>query len=92
MMAKHDVYLRKFNHTFNKDMEYLYKKFRNKVVSELRKSKTECHTEYFSTHKSNMKQLWAEILSIADLKYKVGSCISYLIHDNVKVEDSNRNG
>ena len=37
MMAKHDRYLRKFNRTFNKDMEYLYKKFRNKVVSELRK-------------------------------------------------------
>ena len=33
MMAKGDVYLRKFNRTFNKDMEYLYKKFRNKVVS-----------------------------------------------------------
>ena len=24
MMARPDVYLRKFNHTFNKDMEYLY--------------------------------------------------------------------
>ena len=30
-MAKRDVYLRKFNLTFNKDFEYLYKNFRNKV-------------------------------------------------------------
>ena len=35
-----------------------------------------------------MKQLWAGIRSIVDLKYKVGSCISYLMDDNVKVEDS----
>ena len=90
MMAKCDRYLRKFNHTFNKNMEYLYKKFRNKVVSELRKSKTEYYTKYFDTHKSNMKQLWAGIRSIVDLKCKVGSCISYLIHENVKVEDSKR--
>ena len=33
-----------------------------------------------------MKQLRAGIRSIVDLKYKVGSCISYLIH-NVQVED-----
>ena len=52
------------------------------MVSELRKSKTEYYTKYFDTHKSNMKQLWAGIRS------KVGSCISYLIHENVKVEDS----
>ena len=25
---------------------------------------------------------------VVNLKYKVGSCISYLIHDNVKVDDS----
>ena len=88
MMVKPDRYLRKFNHTFNKDMEYLYKKFRNKVVSELRKSKTKYYNKYFDTHKSNMKQLWAGIRSIVDWKYKVGSCVSYLIHENVKVEDS----
>ena len=59
------------------------------MVSELRKSKAEHYTKYFSTHKSNMKQLWAGIRSIVDLRYQnVGSCISYLIHDNVKVEDS----
>ena len=77
VMAKRDRYLRKFNRTFDKDMEYLYKKFKNKMVSELRKSKTEYYTKYFDTHKSNMKQLWAGIRSIVDLKYKVGSCISF---------------
>ena len=37
-----------------------------------------------------MKQLWAGIRSIVDLKYKVGFCISYLIHYHAKVEDSKR--
>ena len=33
MMAKREKYLRKFNRTKSLDMEYLYKKFRNKIVS-----------------------------------------------------------
>ena len=31
MMTKRDKYLRKFNHTYNKDMEYLHKKFETKL-------------------------------------------------------------
>ena len=56
-MAKRDNYLRKFNHTKSLDMEYLYKKFRNKVVSEIRKSKNDYYSQYFARHKFNMKTL-----------------------------------
>ena len=70
-------------------MEYLYKKFRNKVVSEIRKSKVEYYTEYFNKYKSNMKMLWTGIRSIVNVKYKAGSTISHLIGaDNAKVDDS----
>ena len=70
-------------------MEYLYKKFRNKVVSEIRKSKVEYYTEYFNKYKSNMKMLWTGIRSIVDVKYKAGSTISHLIGaDNAEVDDS----
>ena len=34
MMSQRDKYLRKFKGTCSKDTEYLYKKFRNKVVNE----------------------------------------------------------
>ena len=51
MMAKRDKYLRKFNRTHSLDMEYLYKKFRNKVVSEVRKSKNEYYAEYLQSIK-----------------------------------------
>ena len=60
MMAKLDKYQRKFNRTHNLDMEYLYKKFRNKVVSE-RISKNEYYAEYFAKHKTNMKMLWSGV-------------------------------
>ena len=41
IIAKRDKYLRRFNKSNNLDMEYLYKKFRNKVVTEVRKSKND---------------------------------------------------
>ena len=37
MIAKRDKYLRRFNNTHSLDMEYLYKKFRNKVVTKIKK-------------------------------------------------------
>ena len=52
MMAKRDKYVRKFNRTESLDMEYLYEKFRSKVVSEIRKSKNHCYSQYFTKHKA----------------------------------------
>ena len=88
MMAKRDKYLRKFNRTHSLDMEYLYKKFRNKVVSEIRKSRNEYYAEYFTKHKTNMKILWSGIRSIINSKSNIGSGISCLTHNGVKVDDS----
>ena len=70
-------------------MEYLYKSFRNKVVSKIKKRKVEYYTEYFNKYKSNMKMLWTGIQSIVNFKHKAGSTISHLIGaDNAKVDDS----
>ena len=88
MMAKRDKYLRKFNRTHSLDMEYLYKKFRNKVVSDIRKSKNEYYAEYFTKHKTNMKMLWSGIRSVINSKSNIGSSISCLTHNGVKVDDS----
>ena len=88
MMIKRDKYLRKFNRTKNLDMEYLYKKFRNKVVSEIRGSKNDYYEQYFTKHKLNMKMLWSGIRSIINCKSNAGSNISSLHHDGIKVDDS----
>ena len=90
MMAKRDKHLRKFNRTKNLDMEYLYKKFRNKVVSEIRGSKNDYYEQYFTKHKSNMKMLWYGIHSIINCKSNAGSNISSLHHDGIKVDDSKK--
>ena len=90
MMAKRDKYLRKFNRTKNLDMEYLYKKFRNQVVSEIRGSKNDHYEQYFTKHKSNMKMLWSGIRSIINCKSDAGSNISCLHHDGIKVDESKK--
>ena len=85
-MAKRDKYLRKFNRTKNLDLEYLYKKFKNKVVSEIHGSKNDYYEQYFTKHKSNMKMLWSGIHSIINCKSNVGSNISCLHHsDGIKL-------
>ena len=87
MMAKREKYLRKFNRTKSLDMEYLYKKFRNKIVCEIRKSKNDYYSQYFTEHKSNMKMLWSGIRSIINFKSNVGTSISCLNHDGVKTDE-----
>ena len=61
MIAKRDKYLRRFNKTHSLDMKYLFKKFRNKVVTEIRKSKNDYYADYFTKHKTNMKMLLSGI-------------------------------
>ena len=68
-------------------MEYLYKKFRDKVVTEIRKSKNDYYADYFTKHKTNMKMLWSGIRSIVNSNTNIGSDISSLIHNGAKVED-----
>ena len=88
MMIKWDKYLRKFRRTKNLETEYLYKKFRNKVVSETRKNRIDYFNNYFNTHKNNMKKLWSGIRSIVNVsKNNNGIHISHLLQDGKEVDD-----
>ena len=89
MIAKRDKYLRRFSKIHSLDMEYLYKKFTNKVVTEI--SKNDYYADYFTKNKINMKVLWSGIRSIVNSNTNVGSNISSLIHNGVHTEDS-KNG
>ena len=48
---------RKLKRKFTPDIEFLYKKFRNGVVLELRTSSAAYYNQYFLTQKDNMKKL-----------------------------------
>ena len=87
-MSKRDKYLNKFRRTKSHDSEYLYKKFRNKVVFETRKNRVEYFKNYFNTNKNNMKKLWAGIRSIVNVgENKCGIQISHLTQDGKEIND-----
>ena len=87
MMLKQDRYLRKLNKSGSRDMEYLYKKFRNKVVSEIRENKIQYYNRYFTIHNSNMKKMWSGIRSIINMNKKAGSSISHLTDNGKEISD-----
>ena len=67
---------------------YLYKKFRNRVVSEQRREKTRHFQNYFETHKTNIKMLWTGIKSIVNTKSKNQfSQISHLLDNGKWIND-----
>ena len=57
------------------NLHYLYKKFRNRVVKDLKDGKISYFNQYFSLNKHNMQKLWYGIRSIL----KVGKCKSSYI-------------
>ena len=70
MIKQRDRLLRKLRKSHSRDTKELYKKFRNRVVSENRKGKIKYFDNYFSTNKANMKNLWTGIKTIINTKSK----------------------
>ena len=87
LMKYRDKLLCKLNKKDTKNGGYLYKKFRNRVVSELRSSKIKYYNFYFTEHKSNMKMLWSRIRSIMNIKNNKMFNISQLVHNGKVVQD-----
>lgn len=65
----------------------LYKKARNRIVREISISKHIYYEKYFSTHKTNMKNLWSEIKFIVNIKNYVVKPIFKLSHDTQSIND-----
>ena len=54
----------------------LYKKFRNRVATELKRSKIQYFQDYFSSNISNAKKLWSGIKSIISTKNQISNEIN----------------
>lgn len=65
----------------------LYKKARNRIVREISISKQIYYEKYFSTQKTNMKNLWSEIRFIVNIKNYVVKPIFKLSHDTQSIND-----
>ena len=88
-LIKHrDRLLRKLRKSHSKATEELYKKFRNRVVSENRKSKIKYYESYFQSNKSNIKSLWKGIKSIINTKARnTTQSISQLVVNGITHQD-----
>ena len=83
-MTYRDNLLKKLNEKFTVSNKCLYNKFRNRVVSEQRKSKKKYFHDFFQRHQSNIKMLWSGIRSIVNIKNKSKlSLISQLKYDGM---------
>ena len=87
LIKYHDRLLRKLNKNYSQNGEYLYKKFRNRVVSELRSRQVNYYNKYFTEHHSNMKMLWTGIRSIINIKSRKICNISQLVQNGETVQN-----
>ena len=78
---------RKFKRRPTIENEYLYKKFRKRVVNELKASRAAYHQRYFQSHKDNMKKLWSGIRSIINVKQNCGFQVSQLMVEGSQIND-----
>ena len=84
MMRLRDRLLKKIRKKPDATTKHLYKQFRNRVVIELKESKTKYFHDYFNVNSNNMKLLWTGIKSIISIKNSHVSVIN-------KLKDTNGN-
>ena len=66
---------------------YLYKNFRNRVISEQCREKIQYFQNYFETHKTNIKMSWTGIKSIVNTALKNQfSQISHLLDNRKQID------
>ena len=90
MMRIRDRILLKLKKKSTNDNLTLYKKFRNRVSNEIKKSKENCFHNFFSTNTQNMKKLWSGIKTIISHKSSTSSTINKIkdMEGNVTSEPS----
>ena len=88
LMHCRDKYFKSMTKNPSTTNEYLYRKFRNRVVSEQRKGKIKYFQSYFEKNKTNMKMLWTGIKSVVNVKAKNQVLqISHLLDNGSRVDD-----
>ena len=81
LMKYRDRLLRKLNKKYTLQNEYLYKKFRNCAVNELKTSNIDYYKKYFTEHRDNIKMLWNGVKSIINVQNSKFNNISQIIQN-----------
>ena len=87
LMKYRDKLLKKLNRKFTLMVEYLHKKFRNRVVNEIKSSKVKYCNSYFTEHQPNMEMLWSGIRSVINIKGKKFFNISQIVNNGEIVQN-----
>ena len=88
LMAHRDKLFQNMNKDPTPSNKYLYKKFRNRVVAEIRSGKVTYFKNCFEQSKTNMKMLWSGSKSIVNVKSKTQlSRISHLTSNGMRSDD-----
>ena len=91
-MTKRDIFYKDF--VTEKDpvkkerLGSIYRSYRNLIVSLLRKSKKQYHTDYFEEHKQNMKKTWDGIRDLINVSKKSSTNINQIVNDNQTFTDN----
>ncbi len=78
MIQLRDKLLKKLRKKPDPVVNLAYKKFRNRIASELKESKKSYYQNYFNVNSNNMKLLWSGIKSIISIKKSSTNLISKL--------------
>jgi len=71
------------------NLHYLYKKLRNRIVKDLKDSKSSYFNQYFSLNRYNMQKLWSGIRSIINVGKCKNSYITSILSNNKSVDNPN---
>ena len=69
------------------NLHYLYKKFRNRVVKDLKDSKTSYFNQYCSLNKHNKQKVWSGIRSILNVGKWKNSYTTFILNNNKSVDN-----
>ena len=65
---RNKVFARKKCQTNNENNKRLYNLLRNRIHTEIKKSKKQYYAEYFASNANNMKKTWEGIQNIVNIK------------------------
>ena len=71
----------------NPNLQYLYKKFRNRVVKDVEESKSVYFNLYFTSNKLNTKKLWSSIMSTLNVGKCKNNYITSILGNNKSVNN-----
>ena len=81
-------FLNETNITKKNELLIKYKKYRNTIVSLIRKNKKKYYFDYFTEHNSNIKKTWKGIRELININKRKSVSIKLLNENNNKITDT----